>query len=274
MVENNKVNESLLKDDLYQAVNGEWLKTAVIPADRPTAGGFSELDLNIEKTLMHDLGEMLEGKNVPDDKHLKEFLKYYKLASDFETRNAEGFEPAKKYLDAVLAIKDLQDWQDKWLDFALIDAANPFSFFVDPDMKNTQEYALYADVTPLFLPDKTYYEEGNEQGAALLSVLSDMLEKLFEKAGYDAEFAKKTISEAIEYDRLIAPFQKTAQNVPITSKFTIRIRLKTSPSFRLQSTLAPSQGKSSRRRPTRSSLQNQNSMKQQTESSTTTRLNN
>ena len=208
MVENNKVNESLLKDDLYQAVNGEWLKTAVIPADRPTAGGFSELDLNIEKTLMHDLGEMLEGKNVPDDKHLKEFLKYYKLASDFETRDAKGFEPAKKYLDAVLAIKDLNDWKDKWLDFALIDAANPFSFFVDPDMKNTQEYALYADVTPLFLPDKTYYEEGNEQGAALLSVLSDMLEKLFEKAGYDAEFAKKTISEAIEYDRLIAPFQK------------------------------------------------------------------
>ena len=268
MGENNKVNESLLKDDLYQAVNGEWLKTAVIPADRPTAGGFSELDLNIEKTLMHDLGEMLEGKKVPDDKHLKEFIKYLKLASDFETSNSEGFEPAKKYLDAVLAIKDLQDWQDKWLDLALIDAANPFSFFVDPDMKNTQEYALYADVTPLFLPDKTYYEEGNEQGAALLSVLSDMLEKLFEKAGYDAEFAKKTISEAIEYDRLIA------QNVPITSKFTIRIRLKTSPSFRLQSTLAPSQGKSSRRRPTRSSLQNQNSMKQQTESSTTTRLNN
>lgn len=130
---------------------------------------------------MHDLGEMLEGKNVPDDKHLKEFLKYYKLASDFETRDAKGFEPSKKYLDAVLAIKDLNDWQDKWLDFALIDAANPFSFFVDPDMKNTQEYALYADVTPLFLPDKTYYEEGNEQGAALLSVLSDMLEKLLKK---------------------------------------------------------------------------------------------
>ena len=271
MVENNKVNESLLKDDLYQAVNGEWLKTAVIPADRPTAGGFSELDLNIEKTLMHDLGEMLEGKNVPDDKHLKEFLKYYKLASDFETRNAEGFEPAKKYLDAVLTIKDLQDWQDKWLDFALIDAANPFSFFVDPDMKNTQEYALYADVTPLFLPDKTYYEEGNEQGAALLSVLSDMLEKLFEKAGYDAEFAKKTISEAIEYDRLIAPFQKDsterADYVKVYNPYSFE-------DFSKQSTLAPSQGKSSRRRPTRSSLQNQNAMKQQTESSTTTRLNN
>lgn len=49
MGENNKVNESLLKDDLYQAVNGEWLKTAVIPADRPTAGGFSELISTLKK---------------------------------------------------------------------------------------------------------------------------------------------------------------------------------------------------------------------------------
>ena len=33
-----------IQDDLYRAVNGAWLETAVIPADRPTAGGFSDLD--------------------------------------------------------------------------------------------------------------------------------------------------------------------------------------------------------------------------------------
>lgn len=38
MGENTTVNEALLKDDLYQAVNGEWLKTAVIPADKATTG--------------------------------------------------------------------------------------------------------------------------------------------------------------------------------------------------------------------------------------------
>ena len=43
-----------IQDDLYEAVNGEWLATAVIPSDRPTAGGFSELDQNVEKLLMED----------------------------------------------------------------------------------------------------------------------------------------------------------------------------------------------------------------------------
>ena len=43
-----------IQDDLYEAVNGEWLKTAVIPEDRPAAGGFVELDQNVEKLMMAD----------------------------------------------------------------------------------------------------------------------------------------------------------------------------------------------------------------------------
>ena len=31
---------TLLKDDFYDYVNGEWLETAVIPADKPATGGF------------------------------------------------------------------------------------------------------------------------------------------------------------------------------------------------------------------------------------------
>ena len=34
------VNNELIKDDLYMAVNGDWLKTAKIPADKAATGGF------------------------------------------------------------------------------------------------------------------------------------------------------------------------------------------------------------------------------------------
>lgn len=33
------VNTAQIKDDLYLAVNGAWLKTAKIPADKPATGG-------------------------------------------------------------------------------------------------------------------------------------------------------------------------------------------------------------------------------------------
>ena len=32
------------QDDFYDAINGEWEKTAVIPADKSRTGGFIDLD--------------------------------------------------------------------------------------------------------------------------------------------------------------------------------------------------------------------------------------
>lgn len=43
------VNNELIKDDLYMAVNGDWLKTAKIPADKAATGGFYDLADDIEK---------------------------------------------------------------------------------------------------------------------------------------------------------------------------------------------------------------------------------
>ncbi|HBV47952.1 MAG TPA: peptidase M13, partial [Lactobacillus sp.] len=137
MGENTTVNEALLKDDLYQAVNGEWLKTAVIPADKATTGGFADLADNIEETLMADFGKMLTKKDRPQTKEMAEFVKFYRLASDFETRNKAGATPAKKYLDKVLALKDLKAWQDALPDLILENYDAPFELYVSPDMKDT-----------------------------------------------------------------------------------------------------------------------------------------
>jgi len=38
-----------LQDDFYEAINGEWEKTAVIPNDKPRTGGFSDLSDEIEE---------------------------------------------------------------------------------------------------------------------------------------------------------------------------------------------------------------------------------
>ena len=43
-----------IQDDLYEYVNGEWIKSAIIPDDRPMAGGFAELMDGVEKTMMQD----------------------------------------------------------------------------------------------------------------------------------------------------------------------------------------------------------------------------
>ena len=64
------INQAAVKQDLYDAVNGEWLKTAVIPDDHSSTGGFMDLVDAIEKTLMHDFDAMAAGTVTPDDPQL------------------------------------------------------------------------------------------------------------------------------------------------------------------------------------------------------------
>lgn len=202
------INTDLLKDDLYQAVNGEWLKTAKIPADKPTTGGFADLADNIEETLMSDFDKFLDGSKTTDDKYLQEFIKYYRIVADFDKRDAQGFTPVKKSLDKIDQLKDLKDWQDSLYELTMDGNAAPVALYVAPDMKDTQHYALNAEVPSLILPDKTYYEEGNEQAEALLRVYSQMVLKLFKLAGYSDEFARETLDGALKFDRSLAPHEK------------------------------------------------------------------
>ncbi|WP_174713985.1 M13-type metalloendopeptidase [Ligilactobacillus salitolerans] len=202
------LNTTLLKDDLYQAVNGEWLKTAKIPADKPTTGGFADLADNIEKTLMHDFDEMLAGDSPVSDQYLQEFIKYYRIVADYAARDAAGFSPVKDSLDQLASLTDLKDWEAHLYELTLNGNAAPFQLYVAPDMKDTSHYALNAEVPSLILPDKTYYTEDNEQAAALLQVYSNMVLKLFKLAGYPDDFANETLQGALKFDRSLAPHEK------------------------------------------------------------------
>lgn len=202
------VNEQLIKDNLYMAVNGEWLKTAKIPADRPTTGGFATLADNIEHQLMDDFNAILDGKTQPTDKYLGEFIKYYRLAADFDRRNKEGFGPALELLERVSHLHDLADWQHQLPDLTKDGFPAPFQFFVEPDMKDTQHYVLSVDVGSLILPDTTYYQENNPQAPALLETYRAMMLKLFKLAGYDDDFARETLEQALAFDRSMAPYEK------------------------------------------------------------------
>ena len=67
-----------IQDDLYQAVNGDWLKTAVIPEDRPTTGGFADLDQDVEKIMMADFKAFAEGSKTSDIPEMKYAIALYK----------------------------------------------------------------------------------------------------------------------------------------------------------------------------------------------------
>ncbi|RVU71611.1 MULTISPECIES: hypothetical protein [Lactobacillus] len=100
------------QDNLYLAVNSEWQKDAVIPADRTEIGVNTEIDMRIEKRMMTDLDKFISGKNkIPDIPNLKKAVELYKMAKDFAKRNSDGAKPIQKDLATLTNLKSFSDLQ-------------------------------------------------------------------------------------------------------------------------------------------------------------------
>lgn len=205
------IDKSLLKDDLYQAVNGRWEKTAKIPADHSSTGGFMDLNDNIDKLLMGDLDEILKGNKNSYEAPFSEFLKFYELAQNFKKRDADGAEPLKPYLEKIENITSFDDLNAQIGDWAKEGFNLPFGFDVGPDMKNTQVNALFAGVPRLFLPDRTYYENNNPAYKQLMPILTKTLSQLLVLADYSSNEADQIVESAKKFDALIAPHVKSSE---------------------------------------------------------------
>lgn len=94
----------------------------------------------------------------------------------------------------------------------------PFSLDVDADMKNTKVNALFAQVPGTILPDKTYYDEGNQAGPKLLPIYAKMMTELLQKTGHEKDEAQKIVDDTLQFDRLIVPWIKSAEESADYSK--------------------------------------------------------
>ncbi|BDZ32244.1 M13-type metalloendopeptidase [Lactiplantibacillus sp. WILCCON 0030] len=212
------ISQAAVKQDLYDAVNGDWLKTAEIPDDHASTGGFMDLVDAIEKTLMHDFDAMAAGETAPNDPQLAEFIKFYQLTKDFKQRNAAGANPILPCLKQIDSLSDFADLQQRMPDWLYDGLPLPFSLDVDADMKNTKVNALFAQAPNTILPDKTYYDDGNESGPKLLAVYGQMMTQLLQLTGYKEVEAQQIVADTLKFDRLIVPWVKSAEEAADYSK--------------------------------------------------------
>ena len=193
-----------VQDDLYEAVNGEWLEKAEIPADRPTAGGFSELDQNVEKILMNDFKELSEGTKTTNIKEMQDAVLIYKKVLDVKRRNAEGIKPALPILDFISDIKDVNDLNTKLADLTLNSVPLPFECGVEPDMNDARKHSYVVLGPSIILPDTTYYAKDNKAGAQLLDIWKNMAVNALNQTELSKEDQLLYLNDTIKYDALIA----------------------------------------------------------------------
>ena len=193
-----------IQDDLYEAVNGEWLKTAVIPEDRPTTGGFSDLDQDVEKNMMADFKAFAEGSKTSDIPEMKYAVALYKKVLDTERRNREGIAPALGTLAKLQAIRTVDELNAMASELLLLGLDLPIRMDVTADMADATKHAFIVSGPDIILPDTTYYAEDNPSGKQLLALYADMAAKVLAYTPLTEEQQKRYLEDTLAYDALIA----------------------------------------------------------------------
>ena len=192
------------QDDFYDAINGEWEKTAVIPADKSRTGGFIDLDEEIEELMLATTDKWLAGEEVPEDAILANFVKYHRMVRDFDKREADGIKHVLPMLKEYQDLESFEDFTSKLAEFELAGKPNFLPFGVSPDFMDARTNVLWASAPGTILPDTTYYAEDHPQREELLTLWKESTANLLKAYDFSDEEIEDLLEKRLELDRRIA----------------------------------------------------------------------
>ena len=182
------------QDDFYNFVNGTWMKTATIPADKSTWGSFNKLAEDTDNNSMTILRSLLNDQFAPGSEG-KKIQDLYATYMDMSKRNDDGISPIKADLAKIDGIKSLTDLQ-KYLIQATKNGENPFyAWGVFSDLKDSKMNAIYLGDASLGL-GRDYYQKENPKNTETVAKYTDYVAQMLNVLGYknSAATAKNIVS--------------------------------------------------------------------------------
>ncbi len=181
---------SNLKDDFYAAVNKEWLDSSQIPAGEAHNNTFFQLKDENDNRISAIL-DTLSQKDRPRGSKEQKLFDFYQSALDMDSRNEQGVEPVRKYLQAYEQAGSLEQLIQTDININRATGYGQLLFYyLNQDPQDSSSYIMcHEALAPTW--DKDMYTSPDKKDACIRFIT-----RLLTLAGED-EATARSVSENI-----------------------------------------------------------------------------
>ena len=182
------------QDDLFRFVNGQWLTTAEIPADRPSSGAFTTLRDESEAACRQIVEELAEQFSSVAPEGAAEVLStnrgrvgaLYQAFMDEAHLEELGAEPLAEELAPVLGASSKEELGRALGEMTPVGFMGVVGADVEVDINDPERYTSWVGQSGLGLPDESYYRE--EAQAPLRQAYVEHVARMMALAGLTDSF--------------------------------------------------------------------------------------
>ena len=145
------------QDDFFEHVNGKWLKSVEIPADKSSWGAFHKLADDTQPQLRAIIEGAVADKNAGAGTEVRKIGDFYASYMDEARLEQLGVAPLKDQLARIAAVKDKAALPALFAQLNRIGVTVPLSFYIHPDAKDSTRYVADLHQDGLGMPDRDYY---------------------------------------------------------------------------------------------------------------------
>ena len=182
-------------DNFANYVNGAWLKTMKIPADKASYGAFDLLYDQSQKDVKAIIEEAAKGKNAEGSNEQK-IGDCYSSFMNRKDRDSKGMAPIQNELKAIDAIANYDDLASFFGTANRTGISIPLNISVYSDFKDPTKHILITWQSGLGLSEKEYYSSTDAKMVDIRKKYVSHVEKMFQLSGMPnaAESAAKIMA--------------------------------------------------------------------------------
>lgn len=170
------------QDDVYEHLNGKWLRDYQLPPDKGAVGSFTAVQDKTEEQL-RSIVDGLAQASAGEDPDAKKLADLYASYMDEERLEASGIKPLLKEFAAIDALRGRNAIPQLFAHMNEIGAGAPFGLQVNLDARDSTHYAVILHQGGLGLPDRDYYLKDDAKLKDARTAYRTHIEKMLSMAG-------------------------------------------------------------------------------------------